>query len=126
MARILLPLVSFDVCIVPLVSRSIPANGIPFQITTTAPFCDLCKLRPVGLLTWIASGLVAALAARFLLRPTRRSFAIELVVALVAAVVSGLAATALDFGGWSIVEPRAIAFALAVAAGSIALLRLFR
>jgi hypothetical protein len=80
----------------------------------------------MGLLTWIGAGLLAAFAARFVLRGTRRSFTVETVVALLAGVAAGLAATALDFGGWSIVEPRAIGFASLVSAGAIALLRLAR
>jgi hypothetical protein len=51
---------------------------------------------------------------------------IELTVAVIAAFLAGLGATALDFGGWAEPDLRAGVFALLVASAAVALIRLIR
>ena len=65
----------------------------------------------MGILLWLASGVVAGLIAR-IVPPGRRSGAsVEIVIAIVAAAILGLIATQLDFGGWRELDWRAAAFA---------------
>lgn len=76
----------------------------------------------MGFAAWLAAGVAALLAAR-IVPIQRRSFWLEAIVALLASLVAGTAATALDFGGWSEPDPRAFFFALSVALAALALLR---
>jgi hypothetical protein len=80
----------------------------------------------MGFVSWLGAGVIAAVVSRFIPAGERRSFVAELVVALLLASAAGLAATALDFGGWSELEPRAIAFAALVAFAGIGAMRLSR
>jgi peptidoglycan/LPS O-acetylase OafA/YrhL len=61
----------------------------------------------MGLALWLASGTVAFAIARFIPRGRSRKWLGELVVAWIAALLLGVAATALDFGGWGEPDPRA-------------------
>jgi hypothetical protein len=74
---------------------------------------------------WLVAGAGAFALAR-LVRSARPAWLLEAVVALVAAAAAGLAATALDFGGWKEPDWRAAAFCFAVAAGAIGGERLIR
>lgn len=76
-----------------------------------------------GVLSWIAAGVGAALLARLVARRRKRLW-LELLAGAVAAVVAGLAATWLDFGGVAALDARGIAFAFLAAACAVALVRL--
>ena len=77
----------------------------------------------VGIGLWLVSGVVAFLFARIvpLHRPPGRGA--ELVLAIVTALLLGIVATALDFGGWQEPDWRAGLF---VFLGAFALLGTFR
>ena len=74
---------------------------------------------------WLVAGSGAFALAR-LVRSGRRGWPAEGLAAILAALAAGLAATALDFGGWKEPDWRAAAFAFAVTAAALALLRLIR
>ena len=83
----------------------------------------------MGIALWAASGIAAFLIARNV--PAGRSTArrVELLLAIVAALLLGVVATALDFGGWRELEWRAgvLCFLGAFAAlGAWRLVRLIR
>ena len=78
----------------------------------------------MGPLTWLGAGALAFVISRFLKMRRQRAL-VEAATALVIGAASGLAATALDFGGWSEADPRAIAFCWLNALAAIALVRLF-
>ena len=65
----------------------------------------------MGLAIWFASGLAAWVLARIIPFARRRGWLGELLVALIAAVIFGLTATALDFAGWREPDWRAGLFA---------------
>lgn len=77
----------------------------------------------MGAAAWLASGLLAMLVARPI-RAMRRSWKIELLAGASVAMVAGIAATALDFGGWRELDLRAVTFAFLAAFAAIGLLRL--
>ncbi len=58
------------------------------------------------------------------IRPMRRSWKPELLAALIAAMLAGIVATALDFGGWQELDWRAGTFAFLTGSTAIALTRL--
>ena len=72
---------------------------------------------------WVLAGIGAAVAAR-LVRAGRSGWVIEATIAVAVAGVAGLAATALDFGGWREPDWRAGTFCFLVAIGAIGLARL--
>jgi len=78
----------------------------------------------MGLVTWLAAGIVVFFLGRRIERARPASSRSELIVALVAALLAGLVATALDFGGWNEMEWRAALFAALVASAAIAISRL--
>lgn len=78
----------------------------------------------LGLWTWIGAGLAVGILAT-LLPWSRRRLGLEILAATSVAVLAGFAATALDFGGLSVIEWRAIAFALFTASAAVAALRLW-
>lgn len=79
----------------------------------------------VGIALWIACGIVAFGVARLV--PIRRGTVPgEMVTATIAALIAGLAATALDFGGWKEPDWRAGTFVFFVALSALAILRLLQ
>ena len=78
----------------------------------------------IGFASWIAAGVIAFALGRAVraLRPPMMW--LELSIALFISVVAGMAATALDFGGWNELDPRAAGFAFFVSLAAIGLLRL--
>ena len=78
----------------------------------------------MGLLMWCVAGVAAAAIGRLAAPGRRQGWALEVFAATVTAVVFGMAATALDFGGWKEPDWRAGLFAAAGAALSVALLRI--
>jgi hypothetical protein len=72
---------------------------------------------------WVVAGIGAFAAARLIRAGRPRRWLIEAALSLIAAVAAGLAATALDFGGWEEPDWRAGVFAFAVALGAIGLAR---
>jgi len=80
----------------------------------------------MGIALWTACALVLFAAARFVPagRPTR--WIGELIAALTSAMLFGLLATFLDFGGWNEPDWRAGVFVFLGAAAVIAILRVAR
>jgi uncharacterized membrane protein YeaQ/YmgE (transglycosylase-associated protein family) len=78
----------------------------------------------MGLASWLIAGLLAFLLTRFFPSASKRHL-LELVISLLLSFFAGVIATALDFGGWSELEWRAILFAFLTALTAIALVRLF-
>ncbi|GAC1433299.1 MAG: hypothetical protein NVSMB68_05780 [Thermoanaerobaculia bacterium] len=64
----------------------------------------------MGVALWILCGAAAFTASRAVRLARPRGFALELILAILVAFLAGLAATALDFGGWNEVDWRAGAF----------------
>jgi len=77
----------------------------------------------MGIASWAAAGLGVAIVAR-LITAGRTGFMRETIASVVISLLAGLFATALDFGGWRIIDGRAIGFAALAASTSIALVRL--
>jgi hypothetical protein len=80
-------------------------------------------MQPMGIVSWLAAALVAFGFAR-VVRRFRRRAASELAGAAVASILAGLLATALDFGGWSVFDPRSATLAALGALAAIAIVRL--
>jgi hypothetical protein len=83
----------------------------------------------MGAALWATSALSVFLIARIVPAGRDRGYLTELLVALATALIFGLAATALDFGGWRDPDWRAIAFVIcgtAAATGAQRALRLAR
>ena len=72
---------------------------------------------------WLVAGGAAWLIARFI-PPGRRPVA-EAIIAVMAAALAGLAATALDFGGWNEPDWRAGLFVFFCAAAVFGAVRIF-
>jgi hypothetical protein len=82
-------------------------------------------MNGVGIALWLAGGAAAFLIAR-IVPWARRGWWLELAVTLTVALLLGVLATALDFGGWKELEWRAGLFAFFgsfAAAGSIRVLQ---
>jgi hypothetical protein len=77
----------------------------------------------MGIVLWLAAGLVALLVARIIppLRPVQRTA--EAAAALGGAFAAGVASTALDFGGWNEPDARSGFFALFTGLTIVALVR---
>ena len=80
----------------------------------------------MGTTSWVVAGLAAFLMAQIIPHGRRGRIWKELLLALVGAFMGGMAATALDFGGWSVLEWRAAAFAFFAALVILGLLRIIR
>jgi len=81
--------------------------------------------RAVGIGMWLFAGVSAFLVARVIPGP-RGSWLVELMVAIVVALLQGVVATALDFGGWSELDWRAGTFAFLGALAVIGVVRAIR
>jgi len=77
----------------------------------------------MGILIWAVAGLLAFTVARRLRSGGALPWPVEVLVALAAALVFGLIATAFDFGGWRELEWRAGVFALAGSSLILAIVR---
>ena len=66
----------------------------------------------MGAALWITSALSVFLVARIVPPGRNKNYLMELIVAIAAGAAFGLAATALDFGGWRDTDWRAIVFVL--------------
>ena len=75
-----------------------------------------------GVAVGLGGGAVAWALARTV-PPGRIHWALELALALVTALLLGLVATALDFGGWAVADWRAGLFAFLGAAAALGCLR---
>ena len=80
----------------------------------------------MGAALWVTSALSLFLIARIIPSGRTRSYLSELLVAVAAAVILGLIATALDFGGWRDPDWRAMAFVALGTAAATGALRAFR
>ena len=78
----------------------------------------------VGVGLWIVAGGAAWIVARII--PPGRTAVSEAIAALVIASIAGMAATALDFGGWNEPDWRAGLFAFFCGLAAIATVRLIR
>ena len=66
----------------------------------------------MGAVYWLASALSIFLVARIVPAGRIKNYLLELIASLAAAFACGLAATALDFGGWRESDWRAVLFVL--------------
>lgn len=66
----------------------------------------------MGVALWVACGVIAFFLARAVPVGRRKSWLAELLAALIAALLLGVVATALDFGGWREPDWRAGLFAV--------------
>ena len=83
----------------------------------------------MGAALWVTSALTVFLVARIVPAGRGSNYLIELAIAVAAALAFGVAATALDFGGWRDTDWRALVFVLlgtAAATGAQRALRLAR
>lgn len=80
----------------------------------------------MGTISWAVAGLFAFLLAQIIPRAREGRIWKEALAGIVAALVGGMAATALDFGGWKVLEWRAAAFAFFAAVAFLGLLRIVR
>jgi hypothetical protein len=81
----------------------------------------------MGVAVWLVAGGAAFFVARIVPSGRRAAVeAVEAVAAIVAAAGAGLAATALDFGGWNEPDWRAGLFVFCCAAAAIGVIRLIR
>jgi hypothetical protein len=78
----------------------------------------------MGIAFWLVSGAIAFLIARIVPYGRTRSKIGELLVSVCAALLLGLAATAMDFGGWSEPDWRAGMFTFTGAFAAAGLWRL--
>ena len=80
----------------------------------------------MGAALWVAAGVVAFLVARII--PLRRTggFMPELIAAITTSAIFGIAATALDFGGWSEPDWRPITFSFLGAMAVLGAMRAWR
>jgi len=77
----------------------------------------------MGIVIWAAAGVLAFAVARLLRSGGAPAWPVEILVAIAAALVFGLIATAFDFGGWRELEWRAGVFALAGSSLILAIVR---
>ena len=75
---------------------------------------------------WIVAGVGAALLARVAEAGRTRGWFLEVVAGVVAAIAAGLAATAMDFGGWREPDWRCGLFCFFVALSAVGVMRLAR
>lgn len=80
----------------------------------------------MGIVVWLASGAIAFLLARIVPLGRARGWIAELLTAIVTALLLGVVATALDFGGWKQADGRAGAFAFFGALAFIGIVRSVR
>ena len=80
----------------------------------------------MGIVLWVLSGCAAFLIARIVPLARRAGWAWELLPAIVTALLAGLVATALDFGGWGEPDWRAGVFTLFAAFAAIGVTRAIR
>ena len=75
---------------------------------------------------WVLSGAAAAALARLISVGKDQRWLLELALSLATALILGVVATMLDFGGWNELDWRAGIFAGTGALATIALFRLWR
>ncbi|HSP35987.1 MAG TPA: hypothetical protein VLU46_16875 [Thermoanaerobaculia bacterium] len=80
----------------------------------------------MGIALWVVCGAAAFSAARAIAAGRAPAYAVEIVVAISVALVAGLVATVLDFGGWNEPDWRAGVFAVLCAFAAIGCVRLVR
>jgi hypothetical protein len=80
----------------------------------------------MGIALWTACALLLFAAARFVSAGRSGRWIGELIAALVSAMIFGLLATFLDFGGWNELDWRAGLFVFSGAAAAIAIVRVVR
>jgi uncharacterized membrane protein YeaQ/YmgE (transglycosylase-associated protein family) len=80
----------------------------------------------VGIALWLACGVVAVVVARIVPALRHVQLFADAAAGIVAALVAGVLATALDFGGWNEPDWRAGLFALMTALASLGGLRVLR
>lgn len=78
----------------------------------------------MGIAFWLVSGAIAGGLARIIPFARTTKWLGELLVSIAAAALLGVAATALDFGGWREPDWRAALFAFLGALAAVALFRL--
>jgi hypothetical protein len=80
----------------------------------------------VGSVLWLAAGSAAFVVANFIPYGRARRRVWDLFTSLIAALLFGAVATALNFGGWREPDPRAGAFVFFAALAVIGIVRVIR
>lgn len=80
----------------------------------------------IGLALWLGSGFAAWAGARIVPADRSRPWALELTASLGAALLAGVGATAIDFGGWNEADWRAGLFAFLCGLAAAGLVRRLR
>jgi len=80
----------------------------------------------MGIALWVICGVAAFAVSRAIAAGRPPAVAVEAAAAVVVALVAGVMATALDFGGWNELDWRAGAFALGCAFAAVACVRIVR
>ena len=80
----------------------------------------------VGIALWLACGIAAAVVARIVPGLRQMQLFTDAAAGIVTALLAGIAASALDFGGWNEPDWRAGLFALMTALASLGWLRVLR
>jgi hypothetical protein len=80
----------------------------------------------MGIAMWAGSGVIAFFVARNVPAVRTPKRLLELTIAIVVALLFGMTATALDFGGWRELDWRAAAFCFFGAMAAVAVTRLVR
>jgi uncharacterized membrane protein YeaQ/YmgE (transglycosylase-associated protein family) len=80
----------------------------------------------VGIALWLACGIVAVTVARIVPASRQVQLLTDAATGVVTALLAGVVATALDFGGWNEPDWRAGLFVLMTALASLGWLRVLR
>ena len=80
----------------------------------------------MGVASWAVSGIAGYFVARIIPFLRRPQWIAELVTAIFASLLAGIAATSLDFGGWRELDWRAAAFAFCIALAAAGVVRAVR
>ena len=80
----------------------------------------------MGIALWAACGIAATAVARIIPALRQTQLLSDLLLSLAAALIGGVAATALDFGGWNELDWRAGLFAFACALAATGWMRVIK
>ena len=80
----------------------------------------------MGIALWFSCGIAAVVVARIVPALRHEQLLTDALTGIVTALLAGIAATALDFGGWNEPDWRAGLFALMTALASLGWLRVLR
>ncbi|HYO79637.1 MAG TPA: hypothetical protein VE010_24440 [Thermoanaerobaculia bacterium] len=98
----------------------------PVAIASSVLTAELRDNLLMGIAFWLLAGAVAGMIARIIPFARRANWFGEVFVSVVTALLLGLIATAMDFGGWREPDFRAALFVVFGSFAAIGLLRLAR